>query len=196
MTTDARRTLALDVDGVLLDWSAGFDAWLRDNGIFPSFPLTGSRHFDFRDVLGRLPYEDRLALIRRFNADEAMGNLPVMAGAEEAVRSLRAHGLRLVAITAPGDDPTTIRLRRAQLERFALDDAEILALNADKTQALLRHDARALVDDSPKKIAEAEAALGTAFAYTWPYNEDHPIPPARRLFAWETCLPKVIDHFR
>jgi beta-phosphoglucomutase-like phosphatase (HAD superfamily) len=194
--TDARRTLALDVDGVLLDWSAGFDAWLRDHGIFPAFPLTETRHFDLRDALGHLPYEDRLALIRRFNTDEAMGRLPVMAGAEEAVRRLRAHGLRLVAVTAPGDDPTTVSLRRAQLERFALDDAEILGLHADKTRALLRHDARALVDDSPKKIAEAEAALGTAFAYTWPYNADHPIPPSRRLFAWETCLPKILDHFR
>lgn len=193
--TDARCTLALDVDGVLLDWSSGFDAWLRDNGVVPSFSLVETRHFDFRDVLGYFPYEDRLAFIRRFNTDEAMGALPIIAGAEEAVRQLRAHGLRLVAITAPGDDPATIRLRRAQLERFALDDAEILSLNADKGSALLRHDARALVDDNPKKIAEAEAILGAAFVYTWPYNEDYPIPPARRLFAWDTCLPKILNHF-
>jgi len=194
--SDARPTLALDVDGVLLDWSAGFDAWLRTVGVEPAFPLVDTRHFDFRDVLGHLPYEDRLALIRRFNTDEAMGALPLIPGALEAIQRLRDHGLRLVAVTAPGDDPATIRLRQAQLERFALDDIEILALNANKVEALLRHGARALVDDSPKKIAEAEAALGTAFAYTWPYNIDHPICQTRRLFAWDTCLSKVLDHFR
>jgi FMN phosphatase YigB (HAD superfamily) len=191
-----RRTLALDVDGVLLDWSAGFDAWLRRNGIRPALPLTEAGHFDFRDALGHMPYEDRLALVRRFNADEAMGRLPVIAGADEAVRRLRAHGLRLVAVTAPGAHPTTVRLRRDQLARFALDDVEILDLHADKVQALRRHDALALVDDSPKHIVMAEAALGTAFAYTWPYNADHPIPMSRRLFSWKTCLPKILAHFR
>ncbi len=159
--TDVRCTLAIDIEGVLLDWSVGFDAWLRDNRVFSSFPLVGVRHFNFCGFLGHLPHEDRLALIRRFNTDEAMGALLIIAGAEETVRRLRAHGLRLVAITAPGDDPITIRIRRAQLERFALDDVEILGLNANKTAALLCHNAHAFVDDNPKKIAEVEAANGS-----------------------------------
>jgi len=191
-----RRTLALDVDGVLLDWSAGFDAWLRENGIFPAFSLTKTGHFDFRDALGHLPREERFSLIRHFNTDEAMGRLPVIAGADMAVRRLRAHGFRLVAITAPGTHPTTVRLRRDQLARFALDELEILDLEVDKVQTLRRHNALALVDDNPKHLSAAEAVLGTAFAYTWPYNAGYPIPLSRRLFSWETCLPKILDHFR
>lgn len=87
-----------DVDGVLLDWCAGFDKWMKETG----FPL-------YETVVGcplRDKYrisEDALCfLIEVFNSTEHFSDLPVLADAAEYLKKLKEEGYEIVLITSMG----------------------------------------------------------------------------------------------
>jgi phosphoglycolate phosphatase-like HAD superfamily hydrolase len=145
------RIIALDADGVLLDYLEAYaEAWRRAFGARPAErdPL-GYGPLDRWDV-PRLDAEGRAQFRAQF--DEAFwSTVPALPGAVEACRRLRDAGFELVCVSALNSEFEAARLRNLQDHGFAIERV-IAAPHADgprspKADAIAELAPVAFVDD-------------------------------------------------
>jgi len=167
--------LALDVDGVLLDYLGGFVPWLKEQGHHVTKEAHEVDDWDLSNILPHCDDDQTVELIGRFSESDHFGHLSALPGAREAVALLRTEfpDLRMVAITSAGHSPVTLRNRCDNLTRrgFALDDVTVLPLGGDKREHLSRlPKGSVFVDDLFKNVSVAESVGMPSILYRQPYN--------------------------
>jgi len=167
--------LALDVDGVLLDYLGGFVPWLREQGHDPIKEAHEVDDWDLSYIVPHLSDDETLDLIGRFSVSESFGRLSPLPGARESLALIRKEfpGLSIVAVTSAGTDPSTERLRRANLSLHSmeLDSVTVLPLGGDKRAHLAAlPKGSVFVDDLMKNIKVAESVGMPSILYRQPYN--------------------------
>jgi phosphoglycolate phosphatase-like HAD superfamily hydrolase len=113
--------LALDADGVLLDYSRAWaNAWARFSGAHPvEKDPKAYWHFDRYDV-PRLK-GDRLLELRRCFNEEFWSSIHPLQGALEACNKLHDAGYELVCVTALDASFSTARLRNLRAHGFPIE---------------------------------------------------------------------------
>lgn len=145
------ETIALDADGVLLDYSSAYaDAWAKAFGERPALRDPEAYWPIDRWAVARL-HGERLATFRAAFDEQFWSTVPAIAGAVEACQRLVDAGYRLVCISAM--EGAFAAARRRNLEALGFPIAEVIATSADASQvspkavALAKLRAVAFVDD-------------------------------------------------
>ncbi|NDH66747.1 MAG: hypothetical protein EBY22_02345 [Gammaproteobacteria bacterium] len=155
------KVLLTDVDGVILDWEAGFVQWAKDNGFTRVVGL--ENEYDISKQFN-VTYEEGTNMIARFNASDAFGDLGSWRDSVEYLRRLSTEGWKIITITTAGQDPRTYGLRMANFEKVfgdgVVDELYILPLHGDKGDQLSKYTDSGFfwIEDKPKN-----AELGFKF---------------------------------
>lgn len=146
------RTIVLDVDGVLLDFDAGMRTLGQRVLGRPLVPIT--RHFPLGQRYGLTQEEDRQmwgALVQ-----DGFRHLPMLPGADEAVRRLQDAGMAIHLVT--GIAPTLASARLANLRDHGITVDGIVCVGhglSRKDDALAQLAPIAFVDDRLNHLADA-----------------------------------------
>lgn len=138
------RAIVLDVDGVLLDFDGGILTLGQRVLGRPLVPQT--RHFPLGQRYGLTREDDRR--VWDALADGGFRHLPLLPGADEAVRRLRAAGMTLHLVT--GIDPSHASDRLANLRDHGIevDSIDCVGFGLSRKDAVIaRHAPVAFVDD-------------------------------------------------
>lgn len=146
-----QATIALDADGVLLDYSAAYaEAWAKAFGQRPALRDPEAYWPIDRWAVERLQGE-RLATFRAAFDENFWSTIPAIAGAVEACQRLADAGYRLVCVSAM--EGAFAAARGRNLEALGFPIAEVIATSSDagpvspKAAALAKLQAVAFVDD-------------------------------------------------
>jgi len=106
--------IVVDVDGVMLNWSEGFNAWATH---YKHLTLKEDSEFIF-DVADRFEEDDLIGfqLVHQFNNSDYIQMLEPWEGAVEHVERLVEDGYTFHAITSLGSSPRAAENRKANLE--------------------------------------------------------------------------------
>ncbi len=168
----SRPVIALDADGVLLDYHLAYAAaWQRAFGEYPAE----------RDPLAYWPVDRwdvptlRLFKRRRFRAEfgeQFWSTVPAMPGALEACRSLRDAGFELVCVSALEERYEAARLRNLRELGFPIERViatghreTVRSPKADAVEALA---AEAFVDDYLPYFRGVASSIHTALVLRAP----------------------------
>lgn len=146
-----RKTIAIDADGVLLDYSTAYaHAWAKAFGTLPALRDPDAYWPIDRWAVERLQGE-RLTLFRAAFDDAFWSSIPAIPGAMEACQQLVNAGYRLVCISAVEQAFATAR--RRNLESLGFPIAEVIATagldgaTSPKAAAVAQLQPVAFVDD-------------------------------------------------
>lgn len=104
-----------DCDDVLLDWQAGFAAFIKDTTALTLDPA-GPQSWCLADWIGNgCTVKEALSWVREFNASQAFGDLRAMPDARDVVWALRDAGHTISVLTACGDGRDVQRARMDNL---------------------------------------------------------------------------------
>lgn len=146
-----RRIIALDADGVLLDYNkAAANAWHAAFGVFPS--VLDAKAYHFRNVYAMdLTDESVKAQYKAEFSKKAWRTMPALPGAIEGCQMLHEMGYELHVVSAMPEDYA--QARRDNLRDLGMPIASVTATGAredasnPKLQTLLRLQPIAFVDD-------------------------------------------------
>lgn len=113
------KIILTDVDGVLLDWNAGFDRWMMEQGYVYVPGNESSYLMEHRFI--DLEHDQAKRLIREFNESEDIGNLVPLRDSIAGVRTLRQAGYKLGVITSHSDVDHACARRELSLRRHFTD---------------------------------------------------------------------------
>jgi len=175
MSNHELPVIALDVDGVLLDYLGGFVPWLRTQGYKPLMEAHEINDWDFGNVLPDITVPQLVDLIGQFSVSPGFGELVPLKGALEAIKTLREEfpNHEIIAITSAGSEAITEQMRRANLEKhaFGISSVTVLPLGASKRDNLLALPPGSIfVDDLIKNIRVADEVGMHAILFRHPYN--------------------------
>lgn len=149
--TKVKGTIALDADGVLLDYHASYaTAWKKAFGLLPAikdpmayWPID---RWDVQRLTGA-----KLDRFRLCFGDEFWSTIPALPGALEACNLLKEAGYNLVCVSALKETHRLARLQNIRDHGFPIDD--VIATEhhdtdiSPKSKALSRLKPVAFVDD-------------------------------------------------
>jgi len=121
---DPRQTVIVDVDGVLLNWAAGFDLYMTKVAGLPPINVDYPHHRYERYCNTELHEGHDAAtlvatLIKSFALSLSFGRLGPHEDSMKVVNELhRNYGVQFIAITSCGNDPDTINLRRQNINNL------------------------------------------------------------------------------
>lgn len=186
------KVLALDADGVLLDYVGAFFRFLGTHGIHASCAPHEVDDWAMKEALPQLNPDQLFEWITRFSVDHSFSAIPPIDGAVDAVTRLKAEypDLRLIAITSAGKSEETRILREKNLEIFPFSDIHVLPLGGSKKEHLSRLGRGSFfVDDLHKNVMTAEDVGMHAALYRQPYNanDDH----HTEILDWESGINTI-----
>lgn len=182
------KIILTDVDGVLLNWFAGFDQWMVSLGFVINRQANMYSLEDRYD--GELSVGEIRHLIAQFNHTKMFGKLPPERDAVEYVRRLAEEGYRFVAITSMGGDESAQQLRKDNLIQVfgdIFEELHCIPLNTSKHSILERWKNSKMFwveDKLENAICGAELGL-TSILLTHPYNENHSHSCLLTVNSWE-----------
>lgn len=180
LSDDHLPILALDVDGVLLEYLWGLGCFAEAQGHVLGCHRDEITDWDMRNYLPTMTLEERKATYVAFSRSEDFGRLMPYEGATDAIAQIRAAfpNLHVAAITSAGDSPETERMRRENLQVFGIEDITVLPLGASKREYFECLPAGSVVvDDLMCHVEAADAAGHTGVLFRRSYNAeiDHPM---------------------
>ncbi|AWV06250.1 HAD family hydrolase [Marilutibacter maris] len=145
------KTIALDADGVLLDYSTAYaHAWAKAFGTLPELRDPQAYWPIDRWAVVRLSGE-RLATFRSAFDEAFWSTIPAIVGAVEACQQLVDAGYRLVCISALDEAYATARQRNLEVLGFPIADVVVTGGEAGevspKAAAVVKLQPLAFVDD-------------------------------------------------
>lgn len=167
-----------DVDGVLLDWFAGFRRHLENKDI--EVKDGDPSDWSMTDWIN-LPSHKIKKEIEHFNGSYAFRYLPHYVPARSQLQKLHKAGHKIVAVTSCSDDPRVHKMRTENLEALfgpIFDEIHCLPLMGDKTEILSRYPSAYWVEDSLHGAHAGIAAGHRTFLLNKNYNQgtiDHRI---------------------
>jgi 5'(3')-deoxyribonucleotidase len=128
------KIIAIDCDGVLLNWEQSFDEWME----FQGFPKHASDHYEV-NMNYHMNKGQCEVLIKIFNESAWMKSLKPMEGAVENVKKIAELGYKFYVITSQTLDKKANLLREENLKQVfgdVFEHIECLDTGADKHEAL------------------------------------------------------------
>jgi len=190
-TSQAQEVIAIDIDEVLCRFAEAFEAWRTGRPI-------GTR--DVGDCHFAASMEDAAQARGAFVASEAFAQIPPVPGALEALRRLKALGLRPECVTTRSEllrGPT-----ERYLERFfpGLISRVHFVLVRQKGLICKNIGARLLIDDQLQNVADAIACGVHAIIfdldrkYVWNHsNDEHLQKHAGRIHTWAQVVDWIVQ---
>ena len=188
--------ILVDADGVLLDWTGHFDAWMISHGHQlqdPNAYLIDER-FDVTYNMGR-------NCVKQFNESATIAYLTALRDAQWYVRKLHEkHGYTFHLITSLSRDPSAMRARQSNIRDLfgetAFSRFVFLETGADKHEALAEYKDSGLwwLED---KVENAEVGLDyglRSVLMAHGYNENYQNPRIPVVHDWADFYQLVIDH--
>lgn len=180
-----------DVDGVLLDWFAGFKQYLVESGI----KVAEGEPSDW-SMVGWVDHPDISALIAKFNASPDFGRLVAYPEAVNNLQYLHTkHGHEIVAITSCSDAIETFdRRTRNLLDTFGPIFREVfcLPLMMSKTEVLKNYPRGTVwVEDSLHGAKAGYEAGHRVFLLNRPYNQHAVDFPVERVDNWDEIYQRI-----
>lgn len=108
------KIILTDCDGVLLDWDAGFDSFMRHKG-YKRKPGT-EQHYRLALRYDGVTDAEIQALVEEMNTTEWVADLAPMRDSVEYVTRLKDEGYEFIVITAMSDSPEAAKHRAANLD--------------------------------------------------------------------------------
>lgn len=168
-----KKTIILDVDGVLLNWMSNLPLFCRSMGLSTEITLkayNSSVHYDPRDLFGTCDLSQALKLINMYNESRYGRYLPAYGDAVRVLPKL-AEKYHIICVSAFGETVEAWCNRRGNLEAFfpgCVSDLITIDMRSKKSRALqeLKQDDDldivAFVDDQDTYIEQAtEVFKGT-----------------------------------
>jgi hypothetical protein len=146
------KVLLTDVDGVLLDWEAGFTPWMEQQG-YTRKPGTEDQ-YSVGKIYG-VSSEEGTEFIAKFNSSSDFGSLGPWKDSVEYMKRFKAEGWKIITITTAGEHPWTYGLRENNFEKVfgpgVIDEIYILTLHGDKGVQLQNYQDKGYywVEDKP-----------------------------------------------
>ena len=165
--------LIFDIDGVLLDWTTGFNQWMIDRG---EPPQGAQSAYNMNTCWPQYDDVQITAIIREFNQSPQFSALDEVPGAFTAY--LRITGtfpdVKTVAVSACGLHPITQIQRLHQLYRigYRFEEFYALDLNAGKLDTFVKFPSGGIVfEDSARHAVHASHAGHKPILLNRPYNQ-------------------------
>jgi FMN phosphatase YigB (HAD superfamily) len=150
------KTIALDVDGVLLDFTRACDEYVKKNlGIEPIKKLDG---FNLNFISMKTRYglgsdEDVLILLDKMVADGFYKNIPALDGVKEAVDKIKSLDYKIIVITAIHDGAKNDRLENLKnILNLVPDEIYCVGMGKSKSQIIKEVHPDIFVDDRMKYL--------------------------------------------
>ena len=178
----AAPTILLDMDGVVVDWDAGFRAAWGNRS-----PIDRSKSYYMEACVPASFCDEAKALL---HAEGFFLNLPPMAGAVAAVKAMVGKGYRVSFCTSPVLSSLYCAGEKFEWVRrhFGPEWVSRIVLTSDKT--LVRGDV--LIDDKPK-ITGAQLPTWRQLMFNSPYNAlETPLARIGTWADWETGLVELL----
>ena len=178
MTDNTKPVIGLDVDGVILDYVAGFMAYAASKGVRLGCEPNEVDSWTMSAAFPDLDEDGIWAMIEEFSEHEGFGSLAPYEGALETIAQLIEEfpDHPLVAITSAGKSDVTKALRAASLQGIPFSAIHVLPLGESKELHLAKLPAGSLyVDDLMKNIVVAEKVGLAGILVRRSYNtaDDH-----------------------
>ena len=179
------KIIAIDCDGVLLNWEQSFDDWMA----FQGFPKHASDHYDV-SMNYHMNKGQCEVLVKIFNESAWMKFLKPIEGAVENVKKLADLGYKFHVITSQTLDKKANQLREENLKEVfgdVFEQIECLDTGADKDEALSKiPEGTIWIEDTPAN-AELGSRLGLVallldLPHNQVYNEDNTL--VQRIKNW------------
>ncbi|QHZ59812.1 hypothetical protein HWD03_gp052 [Alteromonas phage vB_AmeM_PT11-V22] len=172
-----KQIIALDCDGVLLDWHGGFIDWVEQTYGWHIDPLSNQDTYDMhtwfeaKDGLNMCK-EDFVTLVKEFNGFPRC--LYPLDNAKEAIRGFVSLGYEVVVVTSFGSCPYNNSFREDYL-RVVFDglisDTIILGLGQCKEKVLKRLDPAVFVEDNKDHALKAKNLGIDTYLISYPFNQ-------------------------
>ena len=164
------KIIAIDCDGVLLNWEQSFDEWMESQG----FPKHASDHYDV-SMNYHMNKGQCEVLVKIFNESAWMKFLKPIEGAVENVKKIADLGYKFHVITSQTLDKKANQLREENLKEVfgdVFEQIECLDTGADKDEALSKiPEGTIWIEDKPVN-AELGSRFGlVALLLDLPHNE-------------------------
>ena len=179
------KIIAIDCDGVLLNWEQSFDDWMA----FQGFPKHASDHYDV-SMNYHMNKGQCEVLVKIFNESAWMKFLKPIEGAVENVKKLADLGYKFHVITSQTLDKKANQLREENLKEVfgdVFEQIECLDTGADKDEALPKiPEGTIWIEDKPAN-AELGSRMGLVallldLPHNQVYNEDNSL--VQRIKNW------------
>lgn len=159
--------ILVDIDGVLVDWIAGFDAYARKRLAelgrpYPTEPMTYM--VDLRAYLCPDDLDLGQQIIQEFQISDHAAEIPAFADALEYLPKIAEEfDIRYVAVSTAGSHPDIVKQRVALLEHHFGPDLfhcyHLLPPLTNKKTVLARYTPTIFIDDMAKQV-DAARELG------------------------------------
>jgi FMN phosphatase YigB (HAD superfamily) len=193
MTTMSDRLILTDVDGVLLDWAAGFDAWMLSKG----YQHDQEHAYLINERFHGLTYEQSKQLIKEFNESEDIGNLAPLRDAVAGVHILSQAGYKFGVITSHSDVDHACARREQNLRRHFTDVFDFfihLPTGSDKDHILEQYRGKDywwIEDKTENAIAGHDRGLRAILVHH-EHNRDDQHDGLHRVHRWQDICALVL----
>lgn len=193
------KLIAVDVDGVLLDWELHFHRWMKDQGHKRAM---GIKSYWQEEHYPGMSLDEARKLVYYFNTSAWMLAIPAFPTAREGVARLVKAGYSFVAITSMGEDPYALEARKINIERIFGHGVfiDVIATNMydpDSKRAPLKRWQNLGIPWIEDRASNAElgAELGyRSFLISHPHNADHvPKGKIEVVSSWVQICDSILD---
>lgn len=132
------KIILTDVDGCLVQWEEGFDAFMMSNG-HSRLPETRSEYS--MALRYGITIKKAQEYIKMYNEGPAIASLEPFADSCEFVTKLAQDGFRFIAVTSLSDHPDAHKYRTQNLKTLfgdVFDEVVCLEMGASKAHVLMR----------------------------------------------------------
>lgn len=175
--------LIVDVDGVLLDWLAGFKVFLNESGI--EVEGDGPSTWSMNEWIG---VDDYLPLVREFNSRPAFGSLSAIRNSQLSMMAAIRSGFEIHAISSSVSEESAVGARESNLKHVFGDifkSITCLPLGESKEEALREHyKGSYYVEDNPEHALVGVNVGLKVFLMDRTHNREFSHPDIIRYEGW------------
>jgi len=184
------KFILCDVDGVLLDWAAGFDKWMFKKG----YTYKDSTAYLMEDRFENLTHDEGKKFIKEFNESEDIGDLEPLRDAVVGVRVLYSLGYNFATISSHSSLDEACERREECLSRIfgkeIFSSYIHLDTGADKDTVLERYntlDYWWIEDKTENALAGAKVGLRSLLMHH-DFNASDNHEELTRVHTWEDIV--------
>lgn len=189
-----------DCDGVILDWSRGFESWLKNQGI--SLVPDAEKYYSIADRHG-ITQKQAAELVKTYNESSAIRDLEPFADSQEYVKKLAGQGFRFCAVTSLSDSPEAYLNRRINLTELFGDvflSVSCLKIGTNKYEKLLdwKDSGYFWIEDHIEQALAGFNAGLKPILINHPFNDDIYYPGIKKVSdqnPWETIYNLAQEYY-
>lgn len=199
-----KKAIVTDIDQVLLDYASRLREYVNKRD---GKSITGhSLNWDLAEWLELGSSKEALDTIIEFSTTYEFGTLDALPGADVVLHNLVRKGYSLIGLTASGNSPMSVALRKVNLfHRFGdiFDDVLFVEHHESKVDSLTKimesYDVRVFIDDKPANIMDTIDYVPNVILMKSPHNREFRKESTEMdidtAFSWYEC-EHLIDGYK